>query len=903
MHRRRLLDPRLALACLVVVGCAPIPPSSKVELPTRQFSLANMELPSGMQVIVEDDASAASVTSALVVGAGAADDPPGQEGLAHLVEHLTFRAHRAGRPSLSTWLALHGIGVWNGITEMDLTSYYLVGPPETVGSMIEAEVGRMLAPLEGVDEDAFKAEVGVVLAELRTRDETGKYNEVSRALLTQLFPTGHPYARGIGGTPESLASLTLAQARAWAADHYKPRNITWVLGGALDRRQVATLLEQSVPAALRDVDPTPAPPASRRPALSTKLAPAPSPLPSVTTTVRRPTLLVGWRVPPMQDRMEPVLAILPALVEDYVWAEGVVARSADILPMDDAAVLMLSLELQPEADAEAVWKKVKSYWTEEAWGGGTLTAQYFVESFFGQVRAASVVELARNSESVVIRTLQRAQRARLTHSGATISAQNAAIARLTYKDVLEAGRLHVTEYGARAVLLRPAAGQEVEPEGKRTMEAGSAFAPESVRTEYPADVLAKFVRGPRLSGVTTFTASNGLEVVSVPRGKTGLVTVTLGVRGGRLTSTPPALADRLLWSRQSFSYHEPAYIGAGLSSWWTDDSGYVEYTGSAGNLPNLLAMLSERMLTRETISPSKATLARASTTPETDAFNRRFWEAVLGPSGAKSQLTVAETAALDGGEAQRWAEQVLNPRTSVLVVAGELKGNLKDEVEHWLGRWHGSEKTTPAALPALPAAPGVLRVVKATLPGTKQLRVRLACTATTASLEDELAFRLLAAELERQWTKVERETLGSSYGFEGSVQAHRDGTMRLLVSGRVDNGSSRRMAVTVAQAWKALGDPGADESRIGRLRWEYARGYNVRFLTSDTVAEDVARHRLRGRQASAVDEIPAALMGVGRTQMAAVGKQCQSSAVLGMLGEASAMDVDAQLPQGARQVR
>jgi hypothetical protein len=37
--------------------------------------------------------------------------------------------------------------------------------------------------------------------------------------------------------------------------------------------------------------------------------------------------------------------------------------------------------------------------------------------------------------------------------------------------------------------------------------------------------------------------------------------------------------------------------------------------------------------------------------------------------------------------------------------------------------------------------------------------------------------------------------------------------------------------------------------------------------------------------------------------MAAVGKQCQASAVLGLLGEATALDIDAQLPKDAQVVR
>jgi len=900
MHIRLAWSRLLAAASLLASACAPMPPSSKIEMPVRRFSVANVELPSGLQVFVEDDATARVVASAFVVAAGSADDPPGQEGMAHLVEHLTFRARRPGQPNFSSWLALHGIGKWNGMTEMDLTSYYLVGPADTLSAIIDAEVMRMQSPLEGVDEETFKAERGVVIAELHTRDESGVLSELRHAVFSQLFSATHPYSRG--GSQESLASITLEQARAWAAIHYRPRNMTWVLAGALDRAQAAQLLDQRVPAPLREPDPSPPPRQPVPPPALDPPPPAPGTLPTVQALVSRPTLVVAWKLPPMRGSMEPVLSMLPALVTGEARADRITSKGAGIVSMDDAAVLFLEAELEPDADPEEVWREMRNH-LKDAWGGGTLRYQWFVEGRFGQVRGAAVVEIARKIESIVTRALMRAQRARVSHSASTFAALNQSISNLTYHDVLEAGRGNVTDGQARAVLLRPIAGQATAEERVDPNESEPAFAPEVVRAAYPAEVLARFARGPRLTQVSTFRASNGLEVVSIPEAGTGLVTVTLGIRGGRLTSSPPALADRFAWSYQSWTYEHPEWIGASVTNWWTDDTGFLEYHGASGNLSNLLAMLCERVLTRHPSHLTNVTLARLSPNPELDGFNKRFWEALLGPTGGKAQLSVAQAAALDETDAHRWFEEVLNPHSAVLVVVGDVKGNLQEEVEHWLGRWGGPEKVPASAVPPVPAAPGVLRVVKATLPHAKQLRVRLGCTATAASLDDELAFRLLADDLNRQWTKLERETLGSSYGFESSVQVRRDGSMRMLVSGRVENGSARRMTIAVAQTWKALGDAAFDDNRLGRLRWEYARDYNVRFLTTATISEDVVRHRIRGRPATAPDDVPAALERVSREQLDAVAKQCQASAVYGLLGEATALEVDAQLPKDARLVR
>ena len=67
-----------------------------------------------MQLLVEESDSDQLVASVLVFGAGAADDPPGKEGLAHLVEHLTFRAHGSGQAAVQQRLVDHGVGGWNG---------------------------------------------------------------------------------------------------------------------------------------------------------------------------------------------------------------------------------------------------------------------------------------------------------------------------------------------------------------------------------------------------------------------------------------------------------------------------------------------------------------------------------------------------------------------------------------------------------------------------------------------------------------------------------------------------------------------------------------------------------------------------------------------------------------------
>lgn len=252
--------------------------------------------------------------------------------------------------------------------------------------------------------------------------------------------------------------------------------------------------------------------------------------------------------------------------------------------------------------------------------------------------------------------------------------------------------------------------------------------------------------------------------------------------------------------------------------------------------------------------------------------------------------------------AQAWLERQLDPTRAVLVVTGDVPSTVQAEVEHWLSRWRRPSTPDPAALPQLPPAPGVLRLVKDPSPGARQVKVLFACTAQGHSAEESLALELLASEIKRQWNVVERETLGSSYGFTSSSSVHRDGSMRLLVGGRVDRSGIRRMAVAVTQTWKGLPEAGAAPARLNRLRWEYGRVFNVSFLGSGALGEAVAEERLRGAPLTSLDEVPAVLMRVGPEHIASVAGQCQRSAVLGLGGDPAVLGVESLLPPGTREL-
>jgi predicted Zn-dependent peptidase len=99
------------------------------DYPSRTLALAN-----GMRVLLEEAPDFGAAGAVLVVGAGAADDPEGKAGLAHLAEHLVFGATHAS-VSFRAWSQNLDRGV-NAMTTWDTTTYYAVERPSSLPAMV-----------------------------------------------------------------------------------------------------------------------------------------------------------------------------------------------------------------------------------------------------------------------------------------------------------------------------------------------------------------------------------------------------------------------------------------------------------------------------------------------------------------------------------------------------------------------------------------------------------------------------------------------------------------------------------------------------------------------------------------------------------------------------------------------
>lgn len=200
-----------------------------------QFTLNN-----GMQVVVIEDPRAPVVVHMVWYRVGAADEAPGESGLAHFLEHLMFKGTKTLAPGeFSQRVSAQG-GSDNAFTSWDYTAYFQRVAADRLEMVMAMEADRMVnLTLAQADVDT---ERDVVLEERTTRtdsDPGGLFSEQRQAAMY----LNHPYGRPIIGWRHEIQALNRDAALAFYRAHYAPDNAILVVAGDVTADQVRTLAQ------------------------------------------------------------------------------------------------------------------------------------------------------------------------------------------------------------------------------------------------------------------------------------------------------------------------------------------------------------------------------------------------------------------------------------------------------------------------------------------------------------------------------------------------------------------------------------------------------------------------------------------------------------------------------------
>src|SRR6476659_866541 len=199
------------------------------------FTLAN-----GLDVVVIPDHRVPVVTHMIWYRNGSADDPLGQSGIAHFLEHLMFKG-TAKHPAGEFSKVVSGLGGQeNAFTSFDYTAYFQRVTREHLKTMMEFESDRMTNLL--LDESVIAPERDVVLEERRMRVETDPSAQLSEAMAAALF-VHHPYAIPIVGWMHEIETLDRDHALDYYRRFYTPENGILVVAGDVTEDEVRRLAD------------------------------------------------------------------------------------------------------------------------------------------------------------------------------------------------------------------------------------------------------------------------------------------------------------------------------------------------------------------------------------------------------------------------------------------------------------------------------------------------------------------------------------------------------------------------------------------------------------------------------------------------------------------------------------
>jgi len=197
-------------------------------------------LDNGLRVATERICDAQSVSFGIWIEAGSRHEGRGQEGMAHLWEHLAFKG-TATRSALHIAKSLDMLGGHsNAYTSREHTCFHARVRDIHLEAALDILSDIVLSPKPS-DED-FGREKDVVLQEIAMVEDDPE-ESLMDAFWTAIWPdspAGHP----ILGIPDTVRAFTLANMRNWRATHYRPSRILVAGAGSLDHERFQAMVQK-----------------------------------------------------------------------------------------------------------------------------------------------------------------------------------------------------------------------------------------------------------------------------------------------------------------------------------------------------------------------------------------------------------------------------------------------------------------------------------------------------------------------------------------------------------------------------------------------------------------------------------------------------------------------------------
>jgi len=385
-----------ALATLVVVmgltASAAHAQRAELEKIIKRRVLAN-----GLEVIVVENHGVPLATVEVDVRNGSFTQSPEYAGLAHMYEHMFFKANeKLPEPDQFIDRAAELGAVFNGRTDEERVAYYMTLPADSIAGGMQAIADALRKPLFLQDE--IERERQVVIGEY-DRNESSPFFKLQAEIGKRLYP-GQWSRKNVIGDREVILTVTPEKMREIQRKYYMPNNSVLVVTGDVVPDSVFALAEKTFADWPRGVDPFKTDPIPLIPAL------AKSDAVIIEQPVGAVTVLVQWQGPSVRrdpnatyaaDVFSDVLnqpnsALQRRLVDTGLWQ----SIGVNYYTLDNVGPITISGQTTPEKlkSALAALEVEIQRFSEPGYISKAeleaVKAQRAVSSAFGRERASSL---------------------------------------------------------------------------------------------------------------------------------------------------------------------------------------------------------------------------------------------------------------------------------------------------------------------------------------------------------------------------------------------------------------------------------------------------------------------------------------------------------------------------------
>ncbi|MFF9409875.1 insulinase family protein [Streptomyces anandii] len=249
--------------------------------------LLRIRLPNGLRVLLAPTPGVPRIAVCVTYAVGFRSERPGQEGLAHLFEHLMFRGSES-LPNGRFYDHVHRLAAHaNGTTHQDYTDYYQVVPASALEAALFSEADRMRAPY--FTESELSQQVDGVASEINQRTLDRPLGDLPWPLLPQVLYRAHHNAHDGLGDIGQLRQTTVDDCAEFFHTHYAPGNAVLTVAGGFSPQHALALIE-------RHFGDIPGRPAPARPQLDEASAGADRWLHCDEPKLPSPVVAVGYRL-------------------------------------------------------------------------------------------------------------------------------------------------------------------------------------------------------------------------------------------------------------------------------------------------------------------------------------------------------------------------------------------------------------------------------------------------------------------------------------------------------------------------------------------------------------------------------------------------------------------------------